>query len=147
MAGAQSEISAATAQFLQEVFPAAVGTKRPNGSVHVNPAWFEYRDDRFWLNSWRGSKWLDNVEREVEATLMLIDPGNMFRTAETRTKLVRSSSDGTGEHIDRLSMRYTGGPYRWPGGPQERVMIELEPLWIRSSLDWIPPSRGGDDPD
>ena len=39
------------AQFVQEVFPAVVGTKRRDGTIQMNPVWFEYDAGYVWLNS------------------------------------------------------------------------------------------------
>ena len=134
------ELSDNMKQFVQEVFPAIVGTKRANGTVHMNPIWFEYDNGYFWLNSFRGSKWLDNLEREGQLTLALVDPKNMFRFAEVRGRLVEATDEGGAEHIDRLAVRYTGQTYQRHMPGVQRVKIRIEPLKITSSLDWRPPS-------
>src|SRR5215211_6064552 len=105
------ELSDNMKQFVQEVFPAIVSTKRPSGTVHMNPTWFEYDGGYFWLNSFRGAKWLQNLEREGEITILLIDPGNMFRYAEVQGRLVAATDEGGPEHIDHLALRYTGQTY------------------------------------
>ncbi len=127
-------ISDATAAFLAEVMPVVVGTRRRNGVVKMNPAWYEFRDGHFWLNSWRGARWLEHVERERAATLLLIDPADMHRVVHAETRLVNSTTVGAGEHIDRLSHRYRGTPYRSPV-PQQRVIVQLLPSSVRSTLD------------
>ena len=132
------ELSENTKKFVQEVFPAIVATSRPNGSIHANPVWFEYEDGYFWLNAPRGSKWLENLKREGEATLALVDPGNMFRWAEVRGKLVNATEEGGQEHIDKLSMRYFGRPYDRSYMPdQVRVKVQVEPVKVNSSLDQV----------
>jgi len=125
---------------VQEVFPVIVGTKRRNGTVHMNPAWFGYWDGYFWLNSFLGSKWLQNVEREGEVTLGLIDPNNMFRFAEVHGRLVEATTEGGAEHIDRLAVRYTGQTYQRHMPGVQRVKIQIEPVRITSTLDWQAPS-------
>jgi hypothetical protein len=131
------QISDATALFLEQVMPAIVGTRRTNNTVKIDPAWYEFRDGYFWLNSWRGAHWLDHIEREQAATLLLIDPRDMYRVVHAETRLVQTASLGAGEHIDRLSYRYRGEPYRSPV-PRQRVVIQLEPVNLRSSLDRLP---------
>jgi hypothetical protein len=38
------------------------------------------------------------------------------------------TTDGAAEHIDTLSMRYTGRPYAWYGGrDQVRVLLTIRP--------------------
>ncbi|MFB9449436.1 pyridoxamine 5'-phosphate oxidase family protein [Dactylosporangium vinaceum] len=128
------QISEATAAFLAEVMPVVVGTRRRDGRVKMNPAWYEYRDGHFWLNSWRGARWLEHLERDGLASLLLIAPDDMHKVVHAETELVCSTEDGAGAHIDRLSQRYRGVPYRAPV-PQRRVMLQLRPLSIRSTLD------------
>lgn len=127
-------VSAATAAFLAEVRPVIVGTRRRSGAVKMNPAWYEYRDGLFWLNSWRGAHWLAHVERERAAALLFLDASDAYRLVHVDARLVTTTGTGAGEHIDRLSMRYRGQPYR-SLVPQQRVVIQLEPLGIRSTLD------------
>jgi general stress protein 26 len=131
-----TELSPALQPFVAEVFPAIVGVKRQNGSVHMTPVWFEFRDGYFWLNSWQGSKWMAQLQRDKTITLMLLDPKNMFRFAEVQGNLVEATTTGADEHIDRLSLRYTGNPTyqnRQPG--MQRVMLKIEPTRIHSTLD------------
>jgi hypothetical protein len=70
---------------------------------------------------------------------LFIDPQDMYRVVHVETRLVRTAPDPASQHIDRLSQRYRGEPYR-SLRPEERVMIQLEPLRVRSSLDWRSPS-------
>ena len=130
-------ISKTSARFLEQVMPAVVGTRRRNGSIHLVTAWFEYRDGQIWLNSWRGSDWLTHIERDGEATLLMIDPKDINRVAEIDGRLIETTEAGAEEHIHRLAHRYTGAPYSWLAG-QTRVTIRLEPVRVRSSLDWQP---------
>ena len=130
------ELSDNTKKFVGEVFPAMVATKRPNGTVHMNPVWFEYDNGYFWLNSWRGSKWLENLEREGEITLALIDPKDMYRFAEVRGRLVEATDEGGADHIDRLSLRYMGQTYQRHMPGVQRVKIQVEPVSVKSTLDW-----------
>src|SRR3954469_22876513 len=129
------ELSEKMRQFVAEVFPAIVGTRRQDGTVQMNPAWFEYRDGYFWLNSWRGSDWLRHIERDGDVTLALLDPHNNGRFAQVQGRLVVATKEGGAEHIDHLSMRYTGQPYqrRVPG--QQRVKIQIEPVRITGQID------------
>lgn len=132
-----AQISDATAKFLGQVMPVIVGTRRRNGAVNLNPAWYELRDGYLRLNSWRGAHSLDHLERDRQATLLFIDPQDMFRVVHAVARLVQTTTDAAREHIDRLFHRYRGQPYQSPV-PQERVVIQLQLLRIRSSLDWRP---------
>lgn len=59
-----ARVSERLRKFAAEVFPAIVGTKRRDGSVQMNPVWFEYRDGHFWLNSSKGRHWPAHLERD-----------------------------------------------------------------------------------
>jgi hypothetical protein len=135
------ELSDNMRKFVGEVFPVIVGTRRRNGTVQMNPAWFEFADGYFWLNSWRGARWLAHLERDGEVTLALIDPKNMFRFAQVQGRLVETTTEGANEHIDRLSHRYTGRPYQLLRPGIQRVKIQVEPYRVTGSVDWAGPGR------
>lgn len=122
-------------KFLDEVMPAVVGTKRQDGSVQMNPIWYEYRDGYFWLNSWRTSDWMRHIERDGDVTLFMIDPNDVGRWAQVQGKLVEMSDEHGAEHADALSKRYTGGPYNYRYNPRPRVRIQIEPVRITSYID------------
>ena len=65
--------------FLNEVFPAVIALKRPNGSIQVIPVWFEYRDGYFWLNSATARRWPQHLQKHGEVEMLLLDPTDMFR--------------------------------------------------------------------
>lgn len=121
-------------QFVAEVFPVVVGTRRRDGTVQMNPAWFEYDAGYFWLNSWRGARWLEHVERDGDITLLLLDAHNVGRWAQVQGKLVTTTTEGADAHIDHLSQRYTGQPYQRQRAGVQRVKIQIEPTRITGSL-------------
>ncbi len=129
------ELSAKMQAFVAEVMLAVVGTRRRDGTVQMNPIWYEYREGYFWLNSWRGSDWLRHVERDGDVTLFLIDPQDIGRWAQVQGKLVEISDSDGAAHIDALSQRYTGQPYNYGYNPRPRVRIQIEPLRITGYID------------
>ena len=131
---ATSEISAAAAAFLEEKMPATVGTVRRDGTAKLTTAWYEYRDGEFWLNSYRGSDWLNHIERDGKAELLFVDPTNMWRTVRVSATLIETTDEGGDDHIDRLSLRYLGTEYPRKGLNQ-RVIIRLQPVDVRSNVD------------
>ena len=42
--------------FLAEPLLAVIGTARRDGTVALNPVWFEHRDDELWLNSYTSAQ-------------------------------------------------------------------------------------------
>ena len=115
------ELSAKMKEFVAEVMLAVVGTRRRDNTVQMNPAWYEYRDGYFWLNSWRGSDWLRHIERDGDVTLFLLDPQNNGRWAQIQGTLVEASDEHGAAHIDALAHRYTGRPYDYGFNPRPRV--------------------------
>ncbi len=129
------ELSAKMQAFVAEVMPAVVGTRRHDGTVQMNPIWYEYRAGFFWLNSWRGSDWLRHVERDGDVTLFLMDPQNIGRWAQVQGKLVETSDEQGAAHVEALAQRYTGRPYDYRYNPRPRVRIQIEPLRITGYID------------
>jgi PPOX class probable F420-dependent enzyme len=113
--------------FFDEPIPIVIGTTRRDGSVLMHPLWFEYRpeDGLIWLNGGPKRAWFKNLRRDGRVTLQLVDPKNMFRQALIEGRLVDTTFDGADEHIDRLSQRYQGGPYRNP--KVERMIVRVRP--------------------
>jgi PPOX class probable F420-dependent enzyme len=114
--------------FLDEVFPAVVGTARHDGTVAMTPLWFEYADGLVLLNGGPNRAWFRRMRRTGTTSLLLLDPRNMFRFARIEGRLAEATTEGADEHIERLSRRYTGGPY---AGPKvDRLIIKVEPTAV-----------------
>jgi PPOX class probable F420-dependent enzyme len=111
--------------FLDEPFLITIGTTRRDGSVQMNPVWYEYRDDHFWLNGGPRRGWVKHLKRDPRITLLLVDPKNNFRWAQIQGRLVDTSLEGADDHIEHLSLRYTGGPYRGP--KVDRLIVRIDP--------------------
>lgn len=115
-------------QFLSEVMPAIIGTARRDGSVQMKPVWFELRDRQIWLNGGPNRRWVQRAKRAGQLALMFIDPKNMWRHAVIHARLVKATTDGADDHIDRLSQRYLGVPYR--NQKIDRLIVKLEPMSV-----------------
>ncbi|HEU5110641.1 MAG TPA: hypothetical protein VFT95_19035, partial [Micromonosporaceae bacterium] len=82
--------------------------------------------------------WLAHVERERAAALLFLDPADSYRLVHVDARLIDTTSEGAVEHLDSLSYRYRGEPYRSRSRvPQRRVIVQLAPERVRSSLDWL----------
>jgi PPOX class probable F420-dependent enzyme len=111
--------------FLDEPLPITVGTTRRDGSVQLNPVWFEFKDGQFWLNGGPNRGWVKHMQRDPRVTLYLLDPRNMFRWAQIQGRLADTSLEGADDHIEHLSHRYMGGPYRNP--KVDRLIVRITP--------------------
>jgi PPOX class probable F420-dependent enzyme len=113
--------------FFEEPIPITIGTTRRDGRVLMHPVWFEYRPEEgmIWLNGGPKRAWFQHLKRDPRISLQLVDPKNMFRQALIEGRLVDTTFDGADDHIDRLSQRYLGGPYRNP--KVERMIVRIMP--------------------
>jgi PPOX class probable F420-dependent enzyme len=122
--------------FLDEPIPIVLGTTRRDGSVQMNPVWFEYREQQIWLNGGPQRGWFHHVKRDPRVTLFLMDPRNMFRWTQIQGRFADSTVEGADQHIERLSQRYTGGPYRNP--KVDRLIVRIDPERVTGYESGIP---------
>jgi PPOX class probable F420-dependent enzyme len=111
-----------------------MATKRADGSIQLNPIWFELRDGYFIVNSNTRRAWPRNLQREKEATLLLVDPDLPDRYVQVRGKLVDVTPDPKVEVIDRLARRYTGQKFRELEPGEERITFRIEPVKVSGDL-------------
>jgi PPOX class probable F420-dependent enzyme len=111
--------------FLGEPLPITIGTTRRDGSVQMNPVWYEYRGGQIWLNGGPQRGWFHHLNRDPRVTLFVLDPANMFRWAQIQGRFAASTTEGADDHIEHLSQRYTGGPYRNP--KVDRLIVRVDP--------------------
>lgn len=125
-------VSPALAAFLSEPLVAVIGTQRRDGRIALTPAWFEYREQHLWLNSFESAAWPRRVQRAGVATVLLIDPADTLRTAHLDCELESVQREGAREHIDALAQRYLGERYQGPH--QARLILVLAPTQISSAV-------------
>jgi hypothetical protein len=127
-----SAVSPALESFLSEPLVAVVGTQRRDGRIALTPVWFEYRDQRLWLNSFESAAWPRRVQRAGGATVLVIDPADTLRTAHIDCELEAVQREGAREHIDSLAQRYLNDRYQGPH--QARLILVLRPTRISSAV-------------
>lgn len=112
--------------FLGEKMPAIIGTRRSDGSVQMNPLWFDYKDGAIRLNGGENRAWLKHARKDKgRITIFFIDPKNMWRYAQVQGRIVRTTTEGAGDQINHLSQRYLGRDYARP--TTDRLLIEVMP--------------------
>jgi hypothetical protein len=68
-----------------------------------------------------------NIEADPRVAVAVSDPDNTFRYFQVRGRVVKTTTEGGAEHIEKLAQRYLGGPYPWFGGrDQVRVILTIE---------------------
>jgi PPOX class probable F420-dependent enzyme len=111
-----------------------VATKRADGSVQLNPVWFELKDGFIWLNSNTSRTWPKNLQRDRNVTLLLVDPKVPDRYAQIRGRLVSLIPDPQHEFIDRLAERYTGKKFRDLEPDEHRVTLKIQPVTVTGAM-------------
>ena len=113
--------------FLDEVQPAIIGTIRADGSVQMNPIWYERREDELWLNPATSRRWGTRLDPGARVTLLMVDPGNMWRWVQIQAAVVEKTQAGGEDHIDRLSRRYLGRDYVKHVPDDPRLVVRVRP--------------------
>ena len=120
--------------FLDEVMPAIVGTNRFDGSVQMNPIWYERRGDEIWLNPATSRAWGRRLMPGVPVTLLFVDPANQWRWAQIQGEVLEKTREGGAEHIDRLSQRYLGRPYAQHDPADPRLLVRVRPTRVTGTF-------------
>src|SRR5260370_9518109 len=136
MAGGKTAATLSPAFRKLAALPILVGvaTKRDDGSVQLNPVWFELKDGFIWLNSNTSRAWPKNLQRDPEVTMLLVDPKVPDRYAQIRGRLVSLIPDPQHEFIDRLAERYTGKKFRHLEPDEHRVTLKVQPVKVTGAL-------------
>jgi PPOX class probable F420-dependent enzyme len=135
MAGAKTPVLSPAVQKLAALpILVVLGTKRDDGSVQLNPVWFELKDGFIWLNSNTNRTWPKNLQRDRDLTMLLVDPKTPDRYAQIRGRLVSLIPDPKHEVIDRLARRYTGKKFRELEPGEHRVTFKVKPVAVSGQM-------------
>jgi PPOX class probable F420-dependent enzyme len=111
---------------------AALSTFLPNGQISTQMMWVDADDAHVLINTEVERQKFRNLKRDPRVTVMVFDRENPYRYAEVRGRVVGTvTGTEAREHIDRLSEKYTGGPYANPIG-SDRVIVQIEPERVRT---------------
>ena len=114
--------------FLREAHPAVVATIRPDGSPHSVATWYDWEDGLVLLNMDESRARLGHMRRDPRVALTVLDKDDWYRHVTLRGNVIRIEDDPDLVDIDRLAMRYRGGPYRTRD--RKRVSAWMRPdIW------------------
>jgi PPOX class probable F420-dependent enzyme len=105
-----------------------VATLMPDGSPHLSQVWVSTDGENILVNTFEGAQKLRNVRRDARVAVNVVDPGNAWRLASIRGRVVDIATKGADAHIDELARKYLGVhsyPFRQPG--QVRVTVTIAP--------------------
>ena len=104
---------------------AHVATLLPDGSPHSVPVWIGVEGDRVAFLTSPGSRKARNLERDPRVAFSVTAHDQPTSMATVRGRVAeRLEDDPAWEVIDRLSHKYTGGPYPLR---TDRVVFLVEP--------------------
>jgi PPOX class probable F420-dependent enzyme len=101
-----------------------VSAIRRDGSIAHYLMWMDWDGEHVLTSSMVGSRKAANWARNPNVTVSTVDPQNDWRFLVIRGRVVGTRPDEGLAFIDRMSERYTGGPYRFRSRPREIFVIE-----------------------
>ncbi len=106
---------------------AALTTLFPNGTTQTHPMWVDADDEYILLNTETGRQKYRNVQKDPRVAVMIWENESPYQYAEVRGEVVEIVTGAEARaHIDKLSQKMTGGPYRFPI-QTERVILKVKP--------------------
>ena len=126
------QLDEATRSFLNEPQVAVLATVSPTGRPQATPVWYLLEGDEIVVNTSKGRVKLHNLEKNPRLALTIVDAKNMYHYVQIQGRVVRFDQARGARDIDRLSMRYHGKPYAYPGHdrPENRVTLIIRPLTL-----------------
>jgi len=116
---------------LDGAFPAALATVMPDGQPQVTVVWVDADGDCVRVNTMKGFRKEKNMRDNPRVTLFVYDPANTLRTLEIRGTVIEMTEEGALEHLDGLSVKYTGSaPYFGTCVPAELAETETPVLCL-----------------
>lgn len=114
-------------------------TLMPDGTPHSTPVWVDYdaEANRVLVNTARGRRKVDNVEREPKVGVSMCDPADPYRYVSVRGVVDEVTEAGAVDHIDALAKRYMGVD-EYPHHGEEsgaRVLLKIRPTRVVTTGD------------
>ncbi|MCL4274345.1 MAG: PPOX class F420-dependent oxidoreductase [Anaerolineales bacterium] len=116
---------------------AALTTLMPDGSPQTTPVWCDHDGEFIRINTMRGFRKEKNMRANPKVTLLCYDPREPLRSLEVRGEVVEMTEQDAMEHLDHLTLLYTGrSPYFGECVPAELreketpVLCRIRPLHV-----------------
>jgi PPOX class probable F420-dependent enzyme len=113
------------ADLLERPLFGSLGTVRPDGTVQVNPMWYEFDGEsvRFTHTTFRAK--YRNLQKNPAMSLLITDPDNPQRYLEVRGALTQVIPDPAGAFYVRLGQRYGHPDTQPPADRADRVILVM----------------------
>ena len=113
---------------------AKVGTVGEDGWPNVNPAWYEYDGESFWLVTKELAGFCANMRRDARVTLCIDNPETPYKRVMVRGRAEFVDGDWV-EPTRRMVLRYLGPqgmPYLEATLDLPRVLVRIRPERVTS---------------
>ena len=120
----------------------AISTHLNDNEIQTHLMWVDYEEDYLIINTEKERKKTENIRNNSNISLVVFHPTAMYSSWEIRGVVAEILSDHSADsHIDKLSLRYTGKPYRRELGEEwnyekikSRELWRIKPEKINSML-------------
>jgi PPOX class probable F420-dependent enzyme len=113
-------------ELLQGKNPCFITTLMPDGSPQTTQTWVDTDGEHIVINTVETHQKIRNIRRDSRVSVAICDASEPSRYYAVRGQVINSTTEGGAEHIELLSLRYTGAPYQWYGGrDQVRVILTI----------------------
>jgi PPOX class probable F420-dependent enzyme len=102
-----------------------------DGSPQVTPVWVDSDGSYIRINTADGRVKARNMRRDGRVALSIMGMESSQRSLFVRGRVKEITAEGANQHIDSLSLKYSGNPV-YPGHArrEKRLKILIEPLHI-----------------
>ncbi len=101
-----------------------LATTMADGSPQVTPVWFRAEGEHIIINTARGRVKDHNMRARPHVALVIQDPSTPYRYLQIRGRVDGFTEEGGDEHINALSLKYDGKPWKKVDG-QTRVIYKI----------------------
>lgn len=103
-----------------------LATTMPDGSPQVTPVWFSADETHILINTASGRVKDRNMKARPKVAMVIQDPADPYRYLQIRGRVDAITEEGGDEHINALSLKYDGKPWKKVKG-QRRVIFKILP--------------------
>jgi len=104
-----------------------LATTMPDGSPQLSPVWFSTEGEYVLINTNEGRTKDRNMKSRPQVAMVIQDPTDQDRYLGMRGEVIGFTREGADEHINRLSLKYYGRPWKYREG-QRRIIYRIKPL-------------------
>ena len=115
---------------------AFVATINPDGTPQVTPVWIDTDGRNILVNTQLGRVKPRNVARDKRVAVSVYDQENPYSRVSVNGRVVKEiTGNKAGDHIDFLSVKYTGKKYKDRVSVGKRVMFVVAPERVTSHFE------------